>query len=137
MAGSCTKDETDYSSADKKLIEDYLKTNNLTAQSTQSGLYYIIEKPGGALHPKPNSYVVVYYKGYLLDGTVFDEQYSWYSPVLVTDFIQGWEEALPMIGINGKMKLFVPSALGYGSAVKDKIPANSVLAFELELIECY
>ena len=73
IIASCDTDTTDYGPIDKKIIEDYLADNNLTAQSTASGLYYIIEKPGGANHPNINSVVVANYKGYLTDGTVFDE----------------------------------------------------------------
>ena len=139
VAASCTKDVTEYDTIDKKIIEDYLKANNLTAQSTASGLYYIIENPGGTVHPNINSYVKANYKGYLVDGTVFDESYTSGKP---TDFpiagvIEGWQEGLQLIGLNGKIKLLVPSALGYGSTVKTKIPANSVLIFEIELVEIY
>ena len=139
IAASCETDTTDYGPIDKKIIEDYLADSNLTAQSTASGLYYIIEKPGGPNHPNINSLVTANYKGYLTDGTVFDESYSSGSPstFALTAVIKGWQEGLQLIGVKGKIKLLIPSALGYGSTAKSDIPANSVLIFDVELVEFY
>jgi FKBP-type peptidyl-prolyl cis-trans isomerase FkpA len=137
VATSCKKDVTDYGPIDKKIIENYLAAHSLTAQSTPSGLYYFIEKPGGTVHPNLNSSVVAYYKGYLTDGTVFDENNTWYTPTQVTNFIKGWQEGLQLIGVKGKIKLLIPSSLGYGETARTKIPANSVLIFDLELVEFY
>lgn len=139
LAVSCSKDVTDYGPIDKKIIEDYLTANNLTAQSTASGLYYIIEKPGGANHPNINSVVSAYYTGYLTNGTVFDKSVTPGSPssFALSAVIAGWREGLKLIGVKGKIKLLIPSALGYGSVAKTSIPANSVLIFDIELVEFY
>lgn len=141
VIASCKKDDVvDYGPIDKKIILDYLAANNLTAQSTASGLYYIIEKPGGLNHPNAYSAVTANYKGYLTDGSVFDQTYSTGKPITfaLSKVIKGWQEGLQLIGIKGKIKLFVPSALGYGSAAdKVGIPANSVLIFDVELLEFY
>lgn len=141
IAVSCKKDVvTDYSPIDKKIIEDYLTANNLTAQSTASGLYYIIEKPGGDIHPRSSSSVRAFYKGYLTNGTIFDQTpYSTGNPLdfSLSGVIKGWQEGLQLIGVNGKIKLLVPSALGYGDIAKGSIPANSVLIFDIELVDIY
>jgi len=142
IAASCKKDVVaDYSAVDKKTIEDYLVANNMTAQSTSSGLYYIIEKPGGAVHPTINSSVDAYYRGYLTNGSIFDQySYSIGKPTFfsLANVIIGWQEGLQLIGVGGKIKLLVPSALGYGSAAdKVGIPANSVLVYDIELVEIY
>jgi FKBP-type peptidyl-prolyl cis-trans isomerase FkpA len=136
---SCSTDTTDYGPIDKKIIEDYLAANSLTAQSSTSGLYYIIEKTGGANHPNINSVVTAKYKGYLTDGTVFDETTALEGPATfdLDGVIKGWQEGLQMIGVKGKIKLFIPSALGYGSTGKGSVPPNAVLIFEIELIEFY
>jgi FKBP-type peptidyl-prolyl cis-trans isomerase FkpA len=136
---SCSTDTTDYGPIDKKIIEDYLIAHNLVALSTASGLHYIIEKPGGANHPTINSNVSANYKGYLIDGTVFDESYSSGKPVdfALSSVIPGWQEGMQLIGVKGKIKLFIPSSLGYGSTEISKIPANSVLIFEVELVDFY
>jgi FKBP-type peptidyl-prolyl cis-trans isomerase FkpA len=139
IASACQEDVTDYGPIDKKIIEDYLVANDLTAQSTSSGLYYIIEDPGGINHPTINSYVSVNYKGYLTDGTVFDQSYTAGTPanMALSNLVKGWQEGLQLIGVKGKIKLLIPSALGYGSTAKSYIPANSVLIFDINLVEFY
>lgn len=141
IAASCSKEEVvDYSATDKKIIENYLVAHNLTAQSTASGLYYIIQKPGGANHPDINSIVSVNYQGFLTDdSTFFDSSYPQGKPMTsaLNTLIKGWKEGLPLIGVNGKIQLFVPSALGYGSAAAGIIPANSVILFKIELVDFY
>jgi len=130
----------DHSAADKVTIEKYLADNNLTAQakSTSSGLYYIIEKPGGAAHPKYNSTVKAFYRGYLTDGKTFDQTSGKALTFSLSGVIAGWQEGLQLIGVNGKIKLLIPSALGYGSNPPSAdIPANSVLIFDIELVEFY
>jgi FKBP-type peptidyl-prolyl cis-trans isomerase FkpA len=140
IIASCAKTETpdvvDYGPIDKKIIEDYLLAHNdTTAQSTASGLYYIIQNPGGDIHPTINSVVKVNYKGYLTNGTIFDSSAA-SSPFEygLGSLITGWQEGLQLIGAGGKITLFCPSALGYGSRAAGSIPANSVLIFEIELI---
>lgn len=142
IAASCKKttDVVDYSATDKKIIEDYLLAHNLTAQSTASGLHYIIDKPGGTYHANIHSQVSALYKGYLVNDTVFDQTtLTLNNPATfaLTSVIKGWQEGIPLIGVGGKIKLLVPSALGYGSAVKTAIPANSVLIFDIEIVDIY
>jgi FKBP-type peptidyl-prolyl cis-trans isomerase FkpA len=139
IAGSCSKDVTDYSATDKKIIEDYLVSHNLTAQSTSSGLYYIIDRPGGTNHPNINSTVRASYKGYFTDDSVFDESYSSGKPINFTlnAVIKGWQEGLQLIGVNGKIKLLIPSALAYGATGKGSVPPNTVIIFDVELVEFY
>lgn len=132
---SCKKDVTDYGPIDKKIIEDYLKAKGLTAQSTSSGLYYIIEEPGGSVHPNINSKVIANYKGYLANDTVFQE--GNHVTFSLSGVIAGWQEGIPLIGLNGKIKLLIPSGLGYGSTAIPNVPANSVLIFDVELVEIY
>lgn len=139
---SCSKttDVVDYSATDKKIIEDYLTANNLTAQSTPSGLFYIIEKPGGAYHANIKSQVSAFYKGYLTDGSVFDQStLSTNKPATfaLADVIKGWQEGIPLVGVGGRIKLLIPSALGYQDVEKTGIPANSVLIFDIELVDIY
>ena len=142
IATSCSKttDAVDYSVTDKKIIEDYLLAHNLTAQSTTSGLYYIIKQPGGAYHANIHSQVSALYKGYLVNDTVFDQStLSYNNPATfsLASVIKGWQIGIPLIGVGGKIKLLVPSALGYGSVAKTLIPANSVLIFDIEIVDIY
>lgn len=133
--GSCKKEEAiDYDSIDAQIIADYLKENNLTAESTSSGLHYIIDTPGTGQKPSNFSYVKMKYRGYLTNGKIFDEATS---PVTfrLDQLIQGWQEGIPKFKEGGKGKLLVPSSLGYGSRQTGDIPAHSVLIFDIELEE--
>lgn len=141
IAASCKEEETvDYGPIDQKIIEDYIAEKGITgAQSTASGLYYVIEKPGGEVHPTRTSYVSVNYQGFLTDGTQFDTSYKFGKPYsqFLTSLVVGWQEGVPLIGVGGKIKLLIPSELGYGSEASGIIPANSVLIFDIELIDFY
>lgn len=119
---------------DTKKIEGYLADNNLVAESTASGLHYIIEEPGTGGHPDINSTVTVKYKGYLLDGNVFDDSGNDTVTFPLNNLILGWQEGIPLLQKGGKGKFFIPSALGYGRNGSGSIPGNSVLIFEIELV---
>jgi FKBP-type peptidyl-prolyl cis-trans isomerase FkpA len=141
IAISCeeTEEVVDYGPIDQKIIEDYLLAHDLTAQSTSSGLYYIIQNPGTVNHPSVKSIVSVNYKGYLTDGTIFDSSFKNGKPsdLILSAMIQGWQEGLPFIGAGGQIQLFIPSELAYGSKARGIIPANSVLIFEIGLVDFY
>ena len=132
---ACKKEDNNNEQAeiDKALIEEYISDNQLNAQSTSSGLYYVILKTGSGEHPTSYSTVTVAYKGYLLNGDVFDENLAFTSRL--SSLIKGWKEGIPLIGRGGKIKLLVPSALGYGSQQQGNIPANSVLVFDITLYD--
>lgn len=139
----CKKDEEESLSPQQQLvkdimiIEDYLSSRDLTAQRTASGLHYIITQEGTGEHPTINDIVTIKYKGYLTDGTVFDQTppaNALTQPLSI--FIQGWIEGIPYLKSGGgKGMLLIPSALGYGSNANRSIPANSVLIFDVTLLE--
>lgn len=135
LFSSCSK--TDQMSIDDEKILRYLENNMLDAERTASGLYYIIDKEGiGNLHPSSTSYVKVKYTGYLLDGTVFDQTSEGNVPEFqLTNVIQGWQEGIPLFKRGGQGTLIIPSHLGYGSMSIGPIAANSVLIFDLELVD--
>lgn len=119
----------------KKFFVDNAKKPGVV--ETESGLQYIIVEPGNDNHPGPQSAVRVHYKGTLLDGTVFDEAKDEDPAVDLTldRVIAGWTEGLQLIGEGGKITLFIPSDLGYGSRAAGIIPANSTLVFDITLDE--
>ncbi|MFT3739211.1 MAG: FKBP-type peptidyl-prolyl cis-trans isomerase [Breznakibacter sp.] len=136
---SCSKDEMNArDKADQKLILDYLETNNLEATRHKSGLYYKIHNEGNGENPTLNSVVKVKYKGWLLDGTVFDqtEGTNTYSQRLY-NLIEGWQVGIRLIKPGGRITLYVPSDMGYGKSQAGSIPANSVLVFDVELVLFY
>lgn len=121
---------------DKALIREYIADNNLDADSTDSGLYYVILQPGGSDHPNAYSTVTVAYKGYFLDGEVFEENLAFESRL--ASLIPAWIEGIPLIGRGGKIKLILPSALGYGpNGSGGSIPPNTVLVFDITLYDFY
>ncbi|MCE2895306.1 MAG: FKBP-type peptidyl-prolyl cis-trans isomerase [Flammeovirgaceae bacterium] len=134
-------------------IDDFLKAKNVTAQTTTSGLRYIITKPGTGENAKAGQQVKIDYLGYLLNGKYFDTsieseakknnlytQGRPYSPLELTvgaqQVIPGWEEAIQLMNKGSKMTVYIPSTLAYGNQRRgDVIAENSVLVFDMELIE--
>ena len=106
-------------------------------KKTESGLLYKIEKAGSGESPKPSDTVKVHYKGTLTDGTTFDSSYDRSEPIefQLSQLIPAWIEAIPMLKKGGKMEIVVPPQLGYGDRPAGKIPANSTLIFEIELLD--
>ena len=119
------------------LIREYLTEKNLTATKDANGIYYNIITPGtGTAITSTVASLKVAYTGNLLTGSVFDKA-STSSPLTINiaSTIQGWRIALPLIKAGGKIKLYIPSRYAYGAGTNNGLPANSILEFEIELIE--
>ncbi|MGB0538054.1 MAG: FKBP-type peptidyl-prolyl cis-trans isomerase [Alloalcanivorax venustensis] len=107
---------------------------------TDSGLQYQVLESGdeGAQSPTLEDTVEVHYKGMLRDGTVFDSSIERDKPAVfgLKHIIPGWQEALPMMKVGDKWKLFLPPELGYGEqGAGGDIGPNEVLIFEVELLD--
>ena len=104
--------------------------------TTASGLQYIVLTKGTGLSPKIDDKVKVHYSGTLLDGTEFDSSYKRGEPVTfpLNGVITGWGEALQLMKVGGKNRLFIPSELAYGEQGSGPISPDSVLIFEVELL---
>ncbi len=124
----------DYSQLDEDIILQYISDNNLNAEPTGSGLYYVISSTGNGEFPNINSFVTVAYKGTLTNGTIFDQSSSSGVTFPLSNVIQGWQEGIPLFSEGGSGILLIPSALGYGSQSVGNIPENSVLIFEVTLL---
>lgn len=132
-------------SNDDKAIQDYLKAANITNfKKTESGLYYVIHTPGTGDNAKKGQTVSVNYTGKLLDGKVFDSnidpKFNHVEPFNVPagagQVIKGWDEALMLMNKGTKATVYIPSNLGYGSrAMGTDIPANSILIFDMEILD--
>ena len=115
-------------------VEAYLASQNITtAVKHCSGVYYIIEAPGATTKVTPCSQIVAKYVGKLTNGNTFD-QGQFPSYYRLTDLVKGWTNTIPLIGVGGKIKLYIPPTLGYGSNQVSTIPPNSILIFDVELI---
>ena len=123
-----------------KLITDYLTTNKLVAEKTPEGIYFIVETQGTGNFPTLSNTVSVRYKGYVLDGTVFDENQTATKPVFTTvlggGIITGWKIGLQKFKKGGKGKLFIPSAYAYGSSGSGSIiKGNNPIIFDIDLVD--
>ncbi len=107
--------------------------------TTASGLQYTVVVPGANPAPtaSPSDRYTVQYRGRLLDGTEFDSSYAHGQPATLTPsgVIAGWREALGLMGKGAQWKLFVPPELAYGSKPPPAIPPNSLLVFEVEVLD--
>lgn len=122
--------------AGKKFLEENGKREGVV--TTESGLQYEVLKKAEGEQPKATDVVSVHYEGKLTDGSVFDSSIERGSPIElpVSGVIPGWVEGLQLMHVGEKYKLYIPSELAYGEqSPTPAIPANSVLVFELELLE--
>jgi FKBP-type peptidyl-prolyl cis-trans isomerase FkpA len=122
--------------AEESQITAYATANGINAVKHNSGLYYQILNPGTGATPNINSRVFITYTGKLLNGTQFDQgtnpaSTGWF----LRDLIEGWQIGMPLIKAGGKIKLIIPSAFAYGCNGRPGIPANSVLFFEIDLVD--
>ena len=106
-------------------------------KTTPSGLKYQVMKQGtGTISPKASDTVKVHYHGTLLDGTVFDSSVERGEPISfpLSGVIPGWTEGLQLMKVGDKFKFEIPPNLAYGPDGRPKIPPNSTLVFEVELL---
>lgn len=103
---------------------------------TASGLQYQIVTPGAGPTPDANDMVSVHYHGTFADGTVFDSSVNRGQPLdlPVDGVIDGWSEALQMMKVGEKRKLWVPARLAYGDNARPPIPPSKMLIFDVELL---
>jgi FKBP-type peptidyl-prolyl cis-trans isomerase FkpA len=125
--------------AEQQAVLDYLTANSITASKHSSGLYYKILADGTGGSPQICSQVQVNYKGTLTNNSTFDENNNFVYDLGA--LIDGWKKGIPLIKKGGHIMLYIPPTLGYGSTdVKNAsgvvvIPANSILVFDITLID--
>ena len=114
-------------------IKTYIKKNKIEYESSVSGLYFKIKEEGDGDYIQAKDVVSFTYKGTFLNGEVFDEQTS---PVEfgVVELIAAWKEIMYKLKVGGKASLICPPQLGYGNHDLDDIPANSILLYQIEII---
>lgn len=120
-------------------IKDYFTENNIVAEPTETGLYYVVTEPGNGEKPTAGQTVKVHYNGTLFDGTKFDSSYDRDEPI---EFplgkgmvIPGWDEGIQLMSKGEKGVLYIPFYLAYGERATGPIPAFANLKFEVELID--
>jgi FKBP-type peptidyl-prolyl cis-trans isomerase FkpA len=149
---SCKKNETPCTAqagittaptSEEQMVTDYLTANSITAvELGTSGLYYSITAQGSDERADQCSVLRVKYVGKFTNGSVFDQTLGDNVATFeLGGLIEGWRRTLTLIGEGGKIKLYIPPSLGYGSTDRVNpqtgtiiIPKNSVLVFEIELV---
>jgi FKBP-type peptidyl-prolyl cis-trans isomerase len=107
-------------------------------KTTPSGLQYKVITEGNGKSPKATDTVLVHYKGTTIDGTEFDSSYKRNEPISfpLNGVIPGWTEGVQLMKEGGKVELFIPSNLAYGSqGAGGVIPPDSTLIFDIELLK--
>ena len=139
MQKSVIEKQRQQAQVNKKKGEDFLEKNKSVEDvlSTDSGLQYQVQKMGDGSKPNIDSVVSVHYKGTLVTGEEFDSSYKRGRPAEfpVSGVIAGWTEALQLMPVGSKWKLFIPSKLAYGPQGRPQIPGHSTLIFEVELLD--
>jgi FKBP-type peptidyl-prolyl cis-trans isomerase FkpA len=131
---SCSSNDANFESQTEEDIIKYIEDNDLNANRTNSGLYYVIDNSGSGTRPTSSSNVTVAYKGYFLDGSVFDQSDASGISFGLNQVIAGWTEGIPLFKEGGEGLLLVPSNLGYGANGRNSIPGGTVLLFDIKLI---
>ncbi len=133
-------------STDDKLLQDYFAKNNLKPEKTASGMYYSITTPGKGETAKPGQMVSMNYIGKTLEGKQFDANMDEnFKPIPGKEFsfplgagrvIKGWDEGVQLLNKGAKANFYIPSPLAYGpQAMGPELPANSVLVFNVEVLD--
>ena len=122
--------KNDSSATQRALMIAYCNNNGITYTIHPSGILYQIITPGDTAKPNLCTSLTMTYTGKLMTGIQFDKGTITYA---LKDLIVGWQIAVPLIGKGGKIKMVIPSSLGYGPNANGSIPANSPLYFEMSI----
>ena len=133
LFSACNKAK-DYTAENEQEILKYIADNNLTAQKTSSGLYYVINNAGTGAQAKTTDNVTVAYKGYFTNGSVFDESDAAGISFGLQQVIKGWTEGIALFKEGGNGVLLIPSSLAYGNNGQGSVPGGAVLIFDVKLI---
>ena len=123
-----------------KLADEFLdknKKDNNDIKETPTGLQYRVLKEGDGDSPRNTDRVKVHYVGRLVDGTEFDSSIERGEPSEfgLNQVIRGWTEGLQLMKVGAKYEFFIHPNIAYGSRPRPKIPGNSMLIFEVELLD--
>lgn len=128
---NCPPVTTQAPTAEVTTLRNYIVNANIAATADARGFFYKIADTGSAEKPSSCSNITINYVGKLTNNTQFDAQNG--ISFDLSRLITGWQEGIPLIGRGGKITLYLPPSLAYGSAAQQGIPANSILVFYVEL----
>ncbi len=123
--------------ADMHVINEMITTGKTDVKNNEQGVYYTMMKEGTGRLVSVNDTVSVYYKGYLFaNDSVIDQTKDKPATFPLKRLIKGWQIGVPLCKVGGKIKLVIPSDLAYSIRTRAaKIPPNSILVFEIEVVE--
>jgi FKBP-type peptidyl-prolyl cis-trans isomerase FkpA len=117
-------------------MQAFATANGIVPTIHPSGLFYEIINPGTGSSPSANSTVYITYVGKLLNGTVFDQRSNASETGWpLGQLIEGWKEGIPLLKKGGQIKLIVPSSMAYGCKGKGIISPDTILYFEITLVD--
>ena len=120
---------------DRRIIVDAIASGKYDTSGFKNGIYYKILKEGTGPIVQVSDTVVANYKGYLLNGDIFDQSKGTPATFPLNRLIKGWQAGLPLCRVGGSIRLIIPSALAYSIRARSpKIPPNSVLVFDIEVL---
>ncbi len=121
---------------DLRTIEEYIEQEELAVQTDERGFFYIIDAPGGSERPTVNDTVEVNYVGTRInDGMdVFDMTSDTTITFPLNRLIRGWQFGIPLVGEGGKIRLYLPPELAYGTGGARGLCPNEALVFDVELV---
>jgi FKBP-type peptidyl-prolyl cis-trans isomerase len=132
---ACNKDANkNYDSENEADILKYIEANNLDAEKTPSGLYYVIEKKGNGVQPNSDNNVIVSYKSNYINGKPFAESDEHGQVFSLQNTLLGLAEGFALLNEGGEAKLILPSRLAFGNQDYNSVPAGSVLVFDVKII---
>jgi FKBP-type peptidyl-prolyl cis-trans isomerase len=154
LLSGCEKDDSqEQMEREQRLLEEYLSTNNITVEPTESGLYYIPIAEGTGMSPTTQTWIEMEYTGMMIDGTVIatsDEAiaeqhgikaegmlYGPYRVKLDQLYLKGMIEGLQLMKVGGIGRFIIPSSLAFGGASSGNVPAYTTLVYNVELLEAF
>ena len=122
-----------------RVVVEMWKVDSTSFKTTASGVNYAIITQGEGPAVETGKIITVHYSGYLQDGTMFDSSVERDEPIKFVvgqgQVVPGWDEGLQLLKKGDKARFIIPPKLGYGEMVLEKIPANSTLVFDTEVID--
>jgi len=122
-----------------RVVVEMWKVDSTLFKTTASGVNYAIITQGEGPVVEAGKIITVHYSGYLQDGTMFDSSVERDEPIKFVvgqgQVVPGWDEGLQLLKKGDKARFIIPPKLGYGEMVLEKIPANSTLIFDTEVID--
>lgn len=141
LLAACNKNKCEYDecavaapASEIQAVQAYLSANSIVATQHCSGIFYAVDQQGNGDRPGACDNVTVYYEGKLINGTVFDKTTTTPASFGLDGLITGFRNGLLQIKTGGKVRIYIPPSLGYGSRATGSIPANSILIFTVDLV---